>query len=52
METTLTANLQTLCAPCHTKKTKEQAARKAKRKRDDAAAGSADLRSFFGKKVA
>ena len=43
-------NLQTLCVPCHTKKTAEQAQRRAKRKRDDAAAGSGDLRSWFAKK--
>ena len=44
-------NLQTLCVPCHTKKTAEQAQRRAKRKRDDAAAGSGDLRSWFAKKA-
>lgn len=37
-------NFQTLCVPCHVKKTKEQ---EALRKRAALAEGSADLRSFF-----
>ena len=40
-------NFQTLCVPCHAKKTKRQAASAKQREREQAAAGTADLRSFL-----
>ena len=40
-------NFQTLCVPCHQRKTKQQAADKSKRARAEAAEGTADLRSFL-----
>ena len=40
-------NFQTLCVPCHTRKTAQQAADKVKRKRLDDAEGTADLRQYF-----
>ena len=40
-------NLQTLCVPCHAKKTRQQAEDKERRKRREAAEGTADLRGFL-----
>jgi 5-methylcytosine-specific restriction endonuclease McrA len=40
-------NFQTLCTPCHAKKTRQQAQDKERRKREEAAAGTADLRAFM-----
>ena len=41
-------NFQTLCVPCHARKTKQQADAAAKKKRAVHAKGTADLRGFFG----
>ena len=40
-------NYQTLCVPCHAKKSQAQKERSKAEKRKEAAAGTADLRSFF-----
>ena len=40
-------NFQTLCVPCHAKKSHAQKERSKTEKRKKAAAGTADLRSFF-----
>ena len=40
-------NFQTLCVPCHKKKTKEQAAGKTKRQRAEAAEGTAKLADLW-----
>ena len=40
-------NFQTLCVPCHAKKSRAQKERSKTEKRKEAAAGTADLRSFF-----
>jgi len=40
-------NFQTLCVPCHQKKTRQQAADKHKRSLAEAAEGTADLREWF-----
>ena len=38
---------QTLCVPCHSKKTAVQVKESSRRKRQELAEGTADLRSFF-----
>jgi len=40
-------NFQTLCVPCHAKKSRAQKERSKTEKRKKAAEGTADLRSFF-----
>jgi len=45
------SNLQTLCVPCHADKTRRQAQSSKERKRQAAAKGTADLRSFFAGKA-
>ena len=40
-------NFQTLCVPCHAKKTQGQKEDSNKRKRQEAAKGTLDLRHFF-----
>ena len=40
-------NFQTLCVPCHAKKTREQERRAREEKRAALAEGTADLRNFF-----
>ena len=42
-------NFQTLCVPCHQKKTRQQAADKHKRSLAEAAEGTADLREWFAR---
>jgi len=44
-------NFQTLCVPCHQKKTRQQAADKHKRSLAEAAEGTADLREWFATDV-
>jgi hypothetical protein len=41
-------NYQTLCTPCHAKKTRGQAEASAKRRREQHAEGTPSLRVFFG----
>ena len=43
------SNFQTLCIPCHAKKTKAQQERAKVQKPKELAAGTQDLRSFFSK---
>ena len=40
-------NFQTLCVPCHEKKTKQQSEDNERRKRQASAEGTADLRAFM-----